>query len=86
MKTIVIKLKILNKKVGKNQFCGNSGLIPLTSNPGDGSLIGAISVSLSLLKVVMLGCVVMDIALPCPTSVGGVGSKCLSSGFSWCVD
>jgi hypothetical protein len=46
-------------------------------------LTEALSVSLSLLKVGMLDCVAMDVAPSYWTSLRGVGSGCLSPGFSW---
>jgi hypothetical protein len=40
-------------------------------------------VSLSLLKVGMLGCVAMDVAPPYGTVLGEINSGCLIPGFPW---
>jgi hypothetical protein len=47
-------------------------------------LTGAFSVSLPLIKVVILGCVAMGIPPPYQTAFGGICSGCFSSGFPWC--
>jgi hypothetical protein len=41
-------------------------------------------VSLSLLKVDMQGCVVLDVHLPCWTALGEVGSGSLNQVLLWC--
>jgi hypothetical protein len=41
----------------------------------------AFSVSLSLLKIGMLGCVAVSVAPPYQTALGGIGSGFLSSSF-----
>jgi hypothetical protein len=40
-------------------------------------------VSLSLLKICMLGYVAMDVAHPFWTALGGIRSGCLNLGFPW---
>jgi hypothetical protein len=63
-------MKTKMDKVKKYEFGESSGLIPLALNPSTGTYIGAFSVSLSLLKVGMLGCVVLDTATLCQTAYG----------------
>jgi hypothetical protein len=55
---------------------------PLTSNPRAGTL-DRVFLSVSVPSQGCLGCVAMDVAHPYRTTLGGVGSECLSPVFPW---